>query len=166
MAQLFFAYERLDGRSGHDVGRQLLARLYREHVRGALPEIQTAPMGKPYFAEGAWHFSISHSQNHAFCALCDCPVGIDAEELTRSVPPKLAENILSPGEKAQYDVADDKNRALLIFWVLKEAEAKLTGQGIKLHPTDTDFMLTDSRIREVDGCLVAIFTQEETNHAF
>ena len=161
---VYFAMERLDGRSGHAVGRQLLQRLYRENVGEVLPEIQETPLGKPFFATGAWHFSISHSQNHACCALSDGPVGLDAEELTRRVNPALAKKILSPGEKAQYDRAADQNRALLTFLVLKEAAGKRTGQGIGSHPTHTNFMLTDSRVFEADGCLIALLTQEE-NHA-
>lgn len=160
MAQLYFTWKRLDGESGHAVGRQLLTELYHHHVGKPLPPILTAPRGKPYFAEGDWHFSIAHSKKHAFCVLCSCPVGIDGEELSRSVNPIVAEKVLSAGEKQQYHAASDKNRALLTFWVLKEAAGKLSGRGIGFHPNDTDFMLTDSRVQEVDGCLVAILVQQ------
>ena len=163
--ELYISARRLDGLTGHEAGRQLLAQMYLEKVGTPLPEIALTPMGKPYFVEGGWHFSISHTKNHAFCALCTCPVGLDGEELTRSVKPALAEKILSPGEKAQYDAAADKNTALLTFWVLKEAAAKLSGRGIGFKPNDTDFMLTDSRVRQMDGCLVAVLTEEEY-HAF
>lgn len=162
----YVAWQRLDGRNAHETAWSLLTRLYRETVSSDLPEIQYSPLGKPDFATGNWHFSISHSQNHAFCVLADCPVGVDAEELNRPVSPRLAEKILSPGEKAQFDAAADQNRALLTFWVLKEAAGKLTGEGIRFHPTHTNFMLTDSRVQEIDGCLVAILTQEENSHAF
>lgn len=164
--QRYLAWRRLDGDSGHAVGRQLLSALYHTHVGGDLPEILVQKGGKPYFAEGNWHFSISHSKNHAFCALCSCPVGLDAEELSRHVNPALAEKVLSPGERRQYDGATDKNRALLTFWVMKEAAGKLSGRGIGFHPNDTDFMLTDSRVQEIDGALIAIFTQEDEENAF
>ena len=71
---------------------------------------------------------------------------------------KLAEKILSPMEKAQFDAAPDKTRAILTFWVLKEAAAKLSGRGLHGYPNDTAFSLDDPRVRELDGCLVAIFT--------
>ena len=83
-------------------------------------------------------------------------MGVDAEELTRQVNPKLAEKVLSTAEQAQYASAADQNRALLTFWVLKEAEGKRTGKGVGFHPRHTDFMLTDSRVFEHSGCLVAI----------
>lgn len=159
MAQ-YLSWQRLDGRKGHQVGRALLEESYLANIGEKMPEILVAPGGKPYFAEGKWHFSISHCKNHCFCLLSDEPVGLDAEELNRQVDPKLARQILSPGERAQYEGAADKNRALLHFWVLKEAAGKLSGTGIGFHPNCTDFMLTDSRVREMDGCLVAIMTQE------
>ena len=146
----------LCGRSGHDAGRALLRQLYREETGEELPAIVTAERGKPFFADGPWHFSISHTPRHAFCALSDSPVGIDAEELDRKINPALAEKILSPGEKMQYDVAEDKRRALLTFWVLKEAAAKLSGEGLRGYPSHTDFSLDDPRVREIDGCLLAV----------
>ena len=115
----------LNGRSSHEAGRELLARLYREQTGRELPPILTTERGKPYFADHSLFFSISHTKNHVFCALSETNIGIDAEELSRTVRPELADKILSPSEQAQYQAASDKNRALLTFWVLKEAAAKL-----------------------------------------
>ena len=148
----------LNGRGGHEAGRVLLETLYREATGLPLPPIVIGEWGKPYFVDSGWHFSISHTKNHAFCALARENVAIDAEELDRPINQKLAEKILSPREKAQYDAAPDKARALLTFWVLKEAAAKLTGRGLRGYPNNTDFSLDDPRVREMDGCLVAIFT--------
>ena len=68
----------------------------------------------------------------------------------------LAEKILSPGERVQFDAAPDKRRALLTFWVLKEARVKRTGEGLRGYPNKTDFSLDDPRVTEMDGCLVAV----------
>ena len=148
----------LNGRGGHEAGRALLEALYREATGLPLPPIVIGEWGKPYFVDSGWHFSISHTKNHAFCALARENVAIDAEEFDRPINQKLAEKILSPGEMAQYDAAPDKARALLTFWVLKEAAAKLSGRGLRGYPNNTDFSLDDPRVREMDGCLVAIFT--------
>ena len=156
MARVFLASQALSGRSGHQVGRALLADLYAAHVGGEMPAIAIAPGGKPYFVDSAWHFSISHTKRHAFCALAEHPIGIDAEELDRNIDLKIAPKILSAGEFAQFQAAQDPRDALLRFWVLKEAAAKLTGEGMKWHPTHTDFTLPDGRIQELDGCLVAV----------
>lgn len=146
----------LNGRTGHEAGRELLAEIYREATGEALPPIAVTDRGKPYFVDSPWHFSISHTHRHAFCALSMHPVGIDAEELDRNVNLRLAEKILSPGEKAQFDAAEDKRMALLTFWVLKEAAAKLSGEGLKGFPNHTNFSLDDPRVAQMAGCLVAV----------
>ena len=141
---------------GHDRGQQLLRQMYRCHTGQEMPAICLGERGKPYFAEGPLHFSISHSQRHVFCALSDRPIGIDAEEGGRELDLRLAKKILSPTEQAQLAAAADPRRALLTFWVLKEAAGKQTGYGINANPRNTDFSLDDPRVREMDGCLVAV----------
>ena len=153
---MIFGALELNGLSGHEAGRLLLKQLWAEHTGGKLPEIAIAERGKPYFPGSPWHFSISHTKKHAFCVLSDRPVGIDAEELDRNIRLGLAEKILSPAEKAQYDGAEDKRLALLKFWVLKEAAAKLSGEGLKGYPNHTNFSLDDPRVFETEGCIVAI----------
>ena len=148
----------LSGRSGHEAGRVLLAKLYREETGQPLPPITVTDRGKPCFEGSALHFSISHTRHHAFCVLSDRNVGLDAEELDREINLKLAEKILSPGEKAQFLRASDKRRALLTFWVLKEAAAKLSGEGLRGYPNQTSFSLDDPRVSEMEGCLVAVLT--------
>ena len=154
------AWARLEGRSGHEVGRQLLQQLYREETGTDCPPILIAPRGKPYFEDSSLHFSISHTKNHAFCVLSDHPVGIDAEEKDRRVDLRLADKILSEGERQRFDQATDSRDALLRFWVLKEAAAKLTGEGLRGYPNHTDFYPNDTRIQEIDGCYVAVFEGE------
>ena len=146
----------LDGRSGHEAGRALLKELYAEYIGGEMPDILVAEGGKPYFATGNVHFSISHTKRHAFCVLAGREVGIDAEELDRQVKPTLAAKILSAEELRQYEATADKNRALLTFWVLKEAAAKQTGDGLRGYPNQTDFTLDDPRVTEMNGCLMAV----------
>ena len=158
---MWIAYEALQGRGGHEAGLALLERLYERHTGQSLPAIARTQRGKPYFVDSPLHFSISHTKKHVFCALSEMPVGIDAEELDRLVNPKLAEKILSPGELRQYEEAEDKNKALLTFWVLKEAAAKLSGEGLQGYPNHTDFRLDDPRVTQRDGCLLAVMTEEK-----
>ena len=149
--------QHLAGRDGHSAGLALLEQLYG----GPLPEICRTERGKPYFADGSAHFSISHTKNHVFCVLSDRPVGIDGEEADRDIDLRLAEKILSPGEKRQYDAAADKRLALLTFWVLKEAAAKATGEGLRGYPNKTDFSLEDPRVQRLHGCIVAVIEMNE-----
>lgn len=150
------AYAPVDSRGSHAVGRALLAEMYRSETGEEMPAIVLQEWGKPCFQEGKWHFSITHTRRHVFCALSDRPVGIDAEELDRNVNLRLADKILSTEEKAQLDAASDKHRALLTFWVLKEAAAKYTGEGLRGYPNETRFSLDDPRVTETHGCLLAV----------
>ena len=149
----------LFGQTGHEAGRQLLAALYREATGESLPEIRVTDRGKPYFPDSPWHFSISHTPKHAFCVLSENHVGLDAEEMGRKINLRLAEKILSSGEKQQFDAAPNKEKALLTFWVLKEAAAKLSGEGLRGYPNHTNFSLEDSRVKELDGCIVAVMEE-------
>ena len=157
-------WERLNGRTGHEAGRQLLRQLYREETGEELPEICIAPRGKPYFVDSSLHFSISHTKEHAFCVLAECPVGIDAEEKDRQINLRLAEKILSEPERKRFESAADQRDALLRLWVLKEAAGKLTGEGVNGYPNHTDFDPCDIRIQEIDGCYVAVL--KENDHDF
>lgn len=150
------AAETLNGRSGHEAGRELLARLYREETGNDLPSIAVAQWGKPYFVDDPRHFSISHTKHHVFCVLSDRPVGLDAEEMDREINLKLADKILSEPEKVRFSEASDKRAALLRLWVLKEAAVKLTGEGLRGYPNRTDFDPNDERIIEMNGCYVAV----------
>ena len=151
----------LDGRTGHEAGWALLAELYRRETGEALPPIGISPRGKPFFADSPWHFSISHTRKHTFCVLDRENIAVDAEELDRPVNPRLAERILSPRAKEQLDAPADKTRALLTVWVLKEAAAKLSGEGLRGFPNHTNFSLDDPRVREIDGCVVAVLREGE-----
>ena len=154
------AHCRLNGQSGHEAGRELLRQLYREETGEDLPEILTTDRGKPYFSNNTLHFSISHTPDHVFCVLSEKNVGVDAEEADRNINLKLVEKILSPMEKVQFDIAPDPRKALLTFWVLKEAAAKLSGEGLRGYPNHTNFSLDDPRVTEIDGCLVAVLEGE------
>ena len=151
-------WARLDGRDGHTVGRELL----RELV-GELPGIAVTDRGKPYFVDFPLHFSISHSKNHAFCAVSKKNIGIDAEETNRQINPRLEQRYLSGTEKVRLQNAADPRTALLRLWVLKESYAKLTGRGWGNYLKSTDFNPEDPRIQIIDGCYVAVLEEDEAS---
>ena len=68
------AHSTVDSRGAHAIGRELLAELYLEETGEPLPPILIQDRGKPCFAHGDWHFSITHTRNHVFCVLSDVPV--------------------------------------------------------------------------------------------
>ena len=98
--------------------------------------------------------------NDLMSSFGDRSVGVDAEELDRNISLKLADKILSPAERARFDAAGNKQLALLSLWVLKEAAVKLTGRGLNGYPNHTDFHPDDPRVTVIDGCLVAVLTEE------
>ena len=149
-------WQRLTDNSGHEAGVALLADLFRAETGRELPAIARTPQGKPYFPGEALHFSISHTKHHVFCCLAAENVGIDAEEIGRKIDPALKNRFCSPDEQAQIQTEDD----LLRLWVLKESYAKFTGRGIGNYLKTTDFSPNDPRIQIIDGCYVAVFTEE------
>ena len=153
-------YRKIPPGEGHPAGRVLLKEMTESLTHAPMPRIQIAERGKPFFETGSPHFSISHTKRHVFCALSDQPIGIDAEEADREIRLELAQKILSPGELAQYEAAEDKRLALLTFWVLKEAQAKCGGSGLQGYPNHTDFSLNDPRVTRIGGCLVAVIEKE------
>lgn len=160
-SRFYFAGRALEGLPGHEAAWGLLEQLYQDVTGELLPAVARTERGKPLFMDSPWHFSLTHTRRHAFCVLSLRPVGVDAEELDREIDLRLADKILSPGERAQYDAAPDKPRALLTFWVLKEAASKCSGEGLRGYPNRTAFSLTDSRVTEQDDCLVAVVTEDE-----
>lgn len=152
---------RLEGETGHQAAWKLLEELYREETGESLPRVARTERGKPYFPDSPYHFSLSHTARHAVCVLSDRKVGVDAEEMDRQIHPALAGKILSQPEQNRVARAQDPRLALLRLWVLKEAAVKLTGEGLRGYPNQTDFSPEDPRVREIDGCLIAAL-QEET----
>ena len=148
----------LNGLSGHDAGRQLLAQMYRQQYGTEMPPITVTDRGKPHFVTGNVHFSISHTDKMVFCVLSDRPVGLDAEEITRDIDLKLANKILSPAEKTRLEASSDKKAALLKLWVQKEAYAKLTGRGWGSYLYETDYDPAD--VKEIDGHYVAVLEEK------
>lgn len=147
--------EELLGRTGHDAGRALLCRLCGER------EIAVTERGKPYFKDGSCHFSVSHTKKRVFCVVSDVPVGIDAEPLDRDIDLRLAQKILSCTELERFEQVTDRRLALLKLWVLKEAQAKATGEGLRGYPNKTDFSPDDPRVQIIEGHLVAVIEMRE-----
>ncbi len=145
---------------GHAAGRSLLRSMYEARFGEPMPEIAVTDRGKPYFVNSPVFFSISHTKHHVFCVLSDRPVGVDAEETDRKIRLELAEKILSPWEKNSYEKAENRQQALLRLWVLKEAAAKCSGEGLRGYPAHTSFSPDDHRIREINSCFVAIIEEK------
>ena len=156
---MFLQWKSLEDASPQGAGIALLAQMYRQQTGKPLPPIARTERGKPHFVGESLHFSISHTKNTVFCCLHEKNVGIDAEEVSRIIDPRLAEKWLSPAEQQRLSEVSDKNAALLRLWVLKESYAKLTGRGLGSYLKETDFSPDDPRVQVIAGCYVTVMTE-------
>ena len=128
------------------------------HRAGAVGALSYEESGRPFFSDRTCDFSITHTQNHVFCALIDgkdesLRVGIDAEDLDRpdfSNINELVARWFSPNEQTVFSNAPTKETFLRI-WTRKEAYCKYTGEGLKvLSKIDTVTLEADGEIRFFD----------------
>lgn len=105
---------------------------YTGHETASLTGIGFDTHDRPQFAAGP-AFSISHSDNHAACALVDTPansrneaphVGLDIEEHRPIVPARLA-RLMSTAERA---VVEHDPAGFFDYWCAREATVKATGR--------------------------------------
>ncbi len=157
---IYVDHQRIENATGHETAWMLLGKMYQKQFGTEMPQIRRSERGKPYFIDGTIHFSLTHTPHHAFCVLSDCPVGIDAEEMDRKINPRLSKKILSPTEKERYSSSKNPSQALLRLWVLKEAQVKCSGEGLRGYPNHSDFSPEDPRIQILEGCFVAIIQKE------
>ena len=124
--------------------RLSLSALSLLHRAGAVGTLIYDENGRPYFEERTCDFSITHTQNHVFCAIIHgeeplC-IGIDAEDLDRpelSNFAELAARWFAEGEQKRFLQSPTKETFLRI-WTRKEAYVKYTGEGLRgLKAADT-----------------------------
>lgn len=132
-----------------------LSLLHREGVVGTLCYGEN---GRPFFEERTCDFSITHTQNHVFCALADgeddsARVGIDAEDLDRpdlSNLDEMATRWFSENEQKVF-LASPTKETFLRIWTRKEAYAKYIGEGLRaLSKMDTVALANEGDIRFFD----------------
>ena len=110
----------------------LLQRLTSERFPMEIP-YQYGGQGKPDFAEGDFHFNLSHSGDYVCCAVDKKQIGIDIQKMRPLRNLKVAERFVTIREQEALKVCPEKQALERLFydiWVKKEAYAKLTGEGI------------------------------------
>lgn len=118
-----------------------LSLLHRAGVEGTLAYGEN---GRPYFCDRMCDFSITHTQNHVFCAVIEgeepTRIGIDAEDLERpdfSNLDEMAARWFSQNEQKAF-LASPTKETFLRIWTRKEAYVKYTGEGLRgLKAADT-----------------------------
>lgn len=111
--------------------------------------------GKPDFAEGNWHFSLSHSGEYVCLVTDESPVGVDIQQMRSLKNYHLAERYFSEKEFSKLEACLDeteKEECFYDIWVKKESYAKLTGKGIgQTVDLDTEDASLPVCWREFDG---------------
>ncbi|MGN0328559.1 MAG: 4'-phosphopantetheinyl transferase family protein [Lachnospira sp.] len=103
-------------------------------------EIETIMNGKPVYKDYRnINFSLSHSGEYALCGIGNNPVGIDIEG-NRKINFRVSERFFSDKEKSW--IGKDEDR-FFRMWTLKEAYAKLTGEGIAKVISSIEFTVED-----------------------
>ena len=92
--------------------------------------ISPSPSGKPFFANAAIHFNLSHSGGIVMAAFSGSPVGIDIESRGRCRDfVGIADRFFHPSEAAEIRQSPDEDQFLRL-WTGKEAMLKLSGEGL------------------------------------
>lgn len=131
-----------------------LSLLHHAGVEGTLAYGEN---GRPYFEERMCDFSITHTQNHVFCAIIEgeepTRIGIDAEDLERpdfSNLDEMASRWFGENERAIFSASPTKE-TFLRLWTRKEAYSKYTGEGLRaLSQIDTVVLENEGHIRFFD----------------
>jgi len=89
-------------------------------------------LGKPYFKNLPWYFSMSHSGEYVFCAVSDEEIGADIQMCKPLKNHHLGKRYFTEREQQLLEWKTEEERQKLFYrlWTKKEAYGKLTGDGI------------------------------------
>lgn len=110
------------------------------------PEFSYKENGKPYLKEyPGIFFNISHCRKGIACAVCDCPVGIDIEEIQPGAD--ILDRVLNREERAAVEMSESPALEFTRLWTRKESILKLTGEGIR---DDMSNVLSEAQGTRID----------------
>ena len=143
---------RQDQRAAFVVARVMLRRVLGERLALAPDDVplvaSCAVCGKPHGRvqlegiDGLW-VSLTRSSGVLALALTDAgPVGIDVESVASVQAAPVADVALSPRERlhVQALAPDDRQNAVAVAWVRKEAALKALGTGLRRSPSDLELL--------------------------
>ena len=104
--------------------------------------------GKPIIKNHEeWYFNLSHSGNWVVCAVDDCPVGIDVEEMNY-MRISIADHFFTKHEKERiksFSCEQDRVKEFFKLWTLKESYLKKSGHGLRRRLDSFEFYLVEGR---------------------
>jgi 4'-phosphopantetheinyl transferase len=125
-------------------------------------QFETNRYGRPHISQPRAlrhiQFNLSNTSGLVACAVAkDCDVGIDVENITRTLDTDaLAPTVFAPAELADFrsGLSKDQRNRFFSYWTLKEAYIKARGMGLSI-PLDAfwfDLRGTSPLLRVTDRC--------------
>lgn len=112
---------------GAVLAKYMLLKLFR--IPFSTQHISYGRYGKPYLRDYPnAQFNISHSGQFVACAVSDCPIGVDIQEI---VPYRrdVAKRVFNLEELSQIESSPDPSAEFTKFWTKIEAYLKMLGIG-------------------------------------
>jgi 4'-phosphopantetheinyl transferase len=128
-----------------EFGKLLLLQALRDFdVRAKLKDLEYTVFGKPYIANAAVGFNISHSGNCVICVMSTNAktIGVDVEEM-KPIDTEIFRNIWTVKEWSK--IRQGHLRIFYQYWTRKEAITKAEGNGL-------DIPLNQIDVSEDVGC--------------
>ena len=97
--------------------------------------------GKPYFSDREdICFNISHSGDFVAAAVGECPIGVDVQ-VVKKIHYGLVNKFCNYNEKEFISKSENKDRAFITLWSLKESYVKAIGKGLSYPVSEINFNL-------------------------
>lgn len=125
-------------------GRALLKRAVSElyGIDTDTLTIKKGEHGKPYFSQREdICFNISHSGDYVAVMVGDSPLGVDIQTI-RPVKDRMIEKLCNESEKNFVYGSNNKDRAFITLWTLKESYIKAIGTGMSFPMDEINFDLS------------------------
>ncbi|MGE8000619.1 4'-phosphopantetheinyl transferase family protein [Lysinibacillus sp. NPDC093190] len=114
--------------------------------------------GKPLLKNSSIEFNISHSGDWVVCAVSNCLVGIDIEEIRPYNVSTIKESLSASEFNTLIDLSEnDRNTLFFNLWTLKESYIKAVGEGLSIPLKSISFEINENEI---------IFTNSHNNDIF
>ncbi len=116
--------------------------------------------GKPYIEGSDVFFNLSHSGHFAVCAISDCPVGVDVQEVVRA-DERLMRRVCTQREYAYLSSSElGATGEFFRLWTAKESAMKCLGCGLALSPAKIEITFGDGIGAAVNGRESGLYFRE------
>jgi len=150
-------YKQINDRRRSAISYAMLVYMLKKYFGIKQFDVGFSEYGKPYLKNAPnVHFNISHSKNACICAVSECEIGADIQNI-RTFSQKLAKRVCSEAELVVLEKAEDKAAEFTRIWAMKESYVKMIGRGLAygLEKADTTLMKNTLVFRNND-CYIAV----------